>query len=97
VLTARQPVNLVLLLKNGITIRNGCMDQTLGGIYLFVALFLLVLAILWFFLPFAIFGTKDKLNELISETKKTNEELKKLRAAISNRNSSDVNDTVSLD
>ncbi len=59
------------------------MGETLGGIYLFVALFLLVLAILWFFLPFAIFGTKDKLNELIAETKKTNEELEKLRVAIS--------------
>ena len=48
-----------------------------------IALFLLVLAVLWFFLPFAIFGTKDKLSELIRETKKTNEELKKLRAEIS--------------
>ena len=31
-------------------------------------------------LPFAIFGTKDKLNDLINETKKTNYQLEKLRA-----------------
>jgi hypothetical protein len=30
-------------------------------------------------LPFAIFGTKDKLSELIAETKKTNEQLSDLR------------------
>ena len=58
------------------------MDQTLGGLYLVIVLFLLVLAVLWFFLPFAIFGTKDKLNELIRETRRTNKELKKIRAEI---------------
>jgi hypothetical protein len=40
------------------------------------------LAILWFLLPFAIFGTKDKLSELIAETKKTNEQLSDLRSEI---------------
>jgi len=58
------------------------MGETLGGLYIVVVLFLFVLAILWFFLPFAIFGTKDKLNELIEETKKTNNELQKLRAEV---------------
>ena len=38
------------------------------------------LLFLWFLLPFAIFGTKDKLNDLINETKKTNDQLEKLRA-----------------
>jgi hypothetical protein len=33
-------------------------------------------------LPFAIFGTKDKLSELIAETKKTNEQLSDLRSEI---------------
>lgn len=47
-----------------------------------VVLFLFVLAILWFLLPFAIFGTKDKLSELIAETKKTNEQLSDLRSEI---------------
>jgi len=60
------------------------MGETLGGLYIVVVLFLSILAILWFFLPFAIFGTKDKLNELIEETKKTNNELQKLRAEIAN-------------
>ena len=42
--------------------------------------FIILLLILWFLLPFAIFGTKDKLNDLINETKKTNYQLEKLRA-----------------
>ncbi len=53
-----------------------------SGAGLAISLFLVVLAILWFLLPFAIFGTKDKLGELIAETKKTNEELKALRAEV---------------
>jgi hypothetical protein len=36
--------------------------------YLFLLGFLIVLAALWFLLPFAIFGTKDKLQTLIDET-----------------------------
>ena len=50
--------------------------------YIFIIgiLFIIILLILWFLLPFAIFGTKDKLNDLINETKKTNDQLEKLRA-----------------
>ena len=33
-----------------------------------VFIFLFFLAILWFLLPFAIFGTKDKLQALIDES-----------------------------
>ena len=44
------------------------------------AVFIILLLILWFLLPFAIFGTKVKLNDLINETKKTNDKLEKLRA-----------------
>lgn len=58
---------------------NDAAVGTLGGIYLFVVLFLVVLAILWFFLPFAIFGTKPKLDALIHEMKLMNVELGKLR------------------
>jgi len=57
-------------------------DPTVGalsGIYLIIVLFLVVLAILWFFLPFAIFGTKAKLDSLISEMRKSNAEFKRLR------------------
>lgn len=46
------------------------------GIFGFViALFLIVQTVLWFLLPFAIFGTKDKLTEIIVQAKKTNSEL----------------------
>ena len=58
------------------------MEPALGGLNLIVVLFLFVLGILWFLLPFAIFGTKDRLNELIAETQKTNAELAALRIEI---------------
>ena len=44
------------------------------------AVFIILLLILWFLLPFAIFGTKVKLNDLINETKKTNDRLRKMEA-----------------
>jgi hypothetical protein len=37
-----------------------------------IILFLIILGILWFILPFAIFGTKAKLEEIITENKDTN-------------------------
>jgi len=58
------------------------MSETLGGFYTLFMLFVVVLAILWFLLPFAVFGIKDKLNDIIDETKNTNTELEKLRADI---------------
>lgn len=59
------------------------MNQLLsGGVGVGIVLFLFVLAILWFLLPFAIFGTKDKLSELIAESKKTNEQLIALRTEV---------------
>ena len=42
--------------------------------------FIILLLILWFLLPFAVFGTKVKLNDLINETKKTNDRLRKMEA-----------------
>ncbi len=59
------------------------MDEILGDPSIFIGLFLIVLAGLWLLLPFAVFGTKDKLNELIRETKRTNAELRKIREEIS--------------
>ena len=59
------------------------MDPTaMGGLNLVIWFFLFVLGILWFLLPFAIFGTKDRLRELIEETRKTNAELAALRSEI---------------
>lgn len=42
-------------------------------------LFLVVLGILWFLLPFAIFGTKDRLRDLIEENRRGNQELAAIR------------------
>lgn len=42
-------------------------------------LFLMVLAILWILMPFAIFGTKDRLDTLISETRMQNALLTEMR------------------
>ena len=49
------------------------MSEMLGGIGIFGILFLVVLAVLWFFLPFAVFGIKERLDNQIKEQKKTNE------------------------
>ena len=49
------------------------MGAMFGGIFgLVIFLFLLVLAILWFILPFAIFGIKPKLDKILEELDKTN-------------------------
>jgi len=58
------------------------MDGMAGGfgvLGMIFFLFLLVLAILWILMPFAIFGTKDRLDALISEVRKQNELLSELR------------------
>lgn len=47
-----------------------------------VLIFLSVLAILWFLLPFAIFGTKDKLQEIIDQTIINTQAIEKLNASI---------------
>ncbi len=53
---------------------------SLGAIWI---LFLLVLGILWFLLPFAIFGTKDRLRDLIEESRRSNQELVAIRKQLS--------------
>lgn len=54
--------------------------EALGGFAVVVALFGLVLAILWALMPFAVFGIKDLARSLIAEQKKTNALLEKLHA-----------------
>lgn len=78
------------------------MEEVLGGFYIFAVLFVFVLAILWFLLPFAIFGTKDKLSELINaveetnkEANKTNKELAGLRVIVSKLIEPESNDSKS--
>jgi hypothetical protein len=52
------------------------MDSVLYGI---AVTFLLILAILWFCLPFAVFGTQPRLDELITQAKETNRLLTEIR------------------
>lgn len=54
------------------------------GVILFI--FLLILAFLWFLLPFAIFGTKEKLDTLIEEAKANTAAVKALHVTILNKN-----------
>lgn len=54
------------------------MDYGLGGLGILIIGFFALLAILWFLLPFAIFGTKDLLQTLINESIKTRESIDKL-------------------
>lgn len=52
----------------------------LGGVVgLFVVLFLVVLGILWFVLPFAIFGGKGRLDSLVALQRQQNDLLASLR------------------
>jgi hypothetical protein len=60
------------------------------GVGLVGFLFLLVLAVLWFLLPFAIFGTKDRLKLIIDELKKINTELVKINTELAARRSEDA-------
>jgi threonine/homoserine/homoserine lactone efflux protein len=66
------------------------MDTSTLGSWVIVlgALFVIVLVVLWVLLPFAIFGMKDLLRELVREQKHTNTLLERLagaRSAITDR------------
>ena len=54
------------------------LTETYAGVGFVVVMFLVVLAILWFFLPFAIFGTKALIEQQIQESKETNKLLKQI-------------------
>ncbi len=54
------------------------MAEVLGGLGLFWIIFLVALGVLWFLLPFAVFGIKGRLDAQIAEQEKTNELLIKL-------------------
>ena len=54
------------------------MADVLGGIGVFWILFLVALGILWFLLPFAVFGVKGRLDVLITEQERTNQLLREL-------------------
>lgn len=43
------------------------------GVGIFLWLLAFVVAVLWILMPFAVFGTKDLLRQLLREQKRTNE------------------------
>jgi hypothetical protein len=57
----------------------------LAGLYLIWVLFLTVLAIVWILLPFAIFGTKPKLNAVVEQLRAVNSQLVKTNELLSQR------------
>lgn len=55
-------------------------DPMIGGMVGAILIaFLIVLAIAWFLLPFAMFGLKPRIDELTKETRKTNALLEQIR------------------
>ena len=50
-----------------------------GLLGIFVIGYLIVLGLLWLFIPFAIFGTKNRLDTIIVELEKQNEHPKRSR------------------
>lgn len=55
-------------------------DPMIGGtVGAILIAFLVVLAIAWFLLPFAMFGLKPRIDELTKETRKTNALLEQIR------------------
>jgi hypothetical protein len=52
--------------------------ETLGGLYIALVVFMIVLALAWIIMPFAIIGTKPILRELLDEQKRTNALLRQL-------------------
>jgi len=61
------------------------MTELNTGLGAITVLFLVVLAILWFCLPFAIFGTKPLIEESIREQKALRKAIEDLHATIKNK------------
>lgn len=45
----------------------------LAGLYVVLAIFGLIMTVVWIVLPFAIFGTKPLLRQILAEQRRTNE------------------------
>ena len=54
------------------------MTETYGGMAVFFILLGFVVAVLWIFMPFAVFGLKDLVKNLITKQARTNELLEAL-------------------
>ena len=53
-------------------------DAIPAGLVIVIALFLILVAILWFLLPFAVFGMKPRMDKLEVQAKEANETLKEI-------------------
>ncbi len=56
--------------------------EAFAGLYLFVVLLLIVLAVCWIVLPFAILGTKPLLRDILAEAKLTNAHLARVEGYV---------------
>lgn len=56
-----------------------------SGVGLVILAFFFVMAVVWFFLPFAVFGIKAKLDALIAENRATKAAIAELTAELRNR------------
>ena len=56
------------------------MGAAAGGAIGAYVIVLMILAVLWFFLPFAVFGTKPKLDAILGELKTLNKTMATLAA-----------------
>lgn len=53
-----------------------------GIVYVLIVVFLFLLGILWFLLPFAVFGIKHRLDLMVTEIKQVNVELRRSNAEL---------------
>ena len=69
------------------------MATPFGVLFVIIAaIFGILLCVLWFLLPFAVFGTKPKLDELKQELVRVNENLQLLIGELRQKESSDDGD-----
>lgn len=54
------------------------MEESITGTYLIIAILALVLAVLWILLPFAVFGIKGRLDQMLVQSKKISHQLEQL-------------------
>jgi uncharacterized membrane protein len=64
----------ILYMDQGLKMDNG-MATGFAGMIMFMTVIGFLLAVLWFFLPFAVFGTKPKIDAAIAEARRANEQL----------------------
>lgn len=59
---------------------QGMEMNELAGVTMVLTLLALLLGALWFFLPFAVFGTKPKIDAAIAEARRANTQLEAIAA-----------------